>query len=149
MYKIFMLLTAMHYIQYNTDCGVVFRFRRFVEAATPPPPPQKHRESLAPCDSPASSPGTLAGGMAPLFPASAVGDSSGDTVRPQASEEEGAPSFSTYMAELLYPSGAVGAEVAWLNAVAGRLMFDFLHDPYWANKVSLWGGWMICHFSNI
>lgn len=54
-------------------------------------------------------------------------------------------SFERYMARLLYQPGVTGMEgsdgtptpanVAWINALAGRVFYDFLRNPYWANKV--------------
>lgn len=62
-------------------------------------------------------------------------------------------SFERYMARLLYqppqpgpapapPSITPGpappqdpASVAWINALAGRIFYDFLRNPFWANKV--------------
>ncbi|KAK7081004.1 hypothetical protein SK128_010573 [Halocaridina rubra] len=51
-------------------------------------------------------------------------------------------SFERYMARLLYQPGGMTsdgtpgpANVAWINAMAGRLFYDFLRNPYWANKV--------------
>ncbi|XP_042219773.1 testis-expressed protein 2-like isoform X2 [Homarus americanus] len=63
-------------------------------------------------------------------------------------QQEGAAStppemdFERYMARLLYQPGGMSsdgtpgpANVAWINALAGRLFYDFLRNPYWANKV--------------
>lgn len=51
-------------------------------------------------------------------------------------------SFERYMARLLYQPGGMPsdgtpgpANVSWINAMAGRLFYDFLRNPYWANKV--------------
>ncbi|XP_027232950.1 testis-expressed protein 2 isoform X1 [Penaeus vannamei] len=51
-------------------------------------------------------------------------------------------SFERYMARLLYQPGGMTsdgtpgpANVAWINALVGRLLYDFLRNPYWANKV--------------
>lgn len=51
-------------------------------------------------------------------------------------------SFERYMARLLYQPGGMSsdgtpgpANVAWVNALAGRIFYDFLRNPYWANKV--------------
>uniref|UniRef100_A0A6A7FXD1 Testis-expressed sequence 2 protein-like n=2 Tax=Hirondellea gigas TaxID=1518452 RepID=A0A6A7FXD1_9CRUS len=47
-----------------------------------------------------------------------------------------ASDFSNFMAALLHPPRVLGArEVTWVNAMAGRLLYDFLHNPYWANKI--------------
>ncbi|XP_045619752.2 LOW QUALITY PROTEIN: testis-expressed protein 2 [Procambarus clarkii] len=50
--------------------------------------------------------------------------------------------FERYMARLLYQPGGMSsdgtpgpANVAWINALAGRISYDFLRNPYWANKV--------------
>lgn len=43
--------------------------------------------------------------------------------------------FTSYMHQLLQPPQPVAPEVAWINIIAGRLLYDFLHNPYWANKV--------------
>lgn len=58
-------------------------------------------------------------------PSSSRGPSSDDSV-----------SFSRYMSRLLQPAPPHAAEVAWLNAMGGRLLYDFLNNDYWANKVS-------------
>ena len=44
--------------------------------------------------------------------------------------------FATYMVQLLYTGKPEQREVAWINAIVGRLLYDFLRNPYWANKVS-------------
>ena len=118
------------------------RFRRFVEAASCPVPRgvgggelrdnnSPTAEGVTPCGTP-STPGSC-------ISATTAG-TSGDGAPSLADDEESCggvppPQFSTYMAHLLYPAASGGPEVAWLNAVTGRLLFDFLHNPYWANKV--------------
>ncbi|KAA0195473.1 hypothetical protein HAZT_HAZT006122 [Hyalella azteca] len=43
--------------------------------------------------------------------------------------------FRCYMDRLLHPWQPVTPEVSWINILAGRLLYDFLHNPYWANKI--------------
>ncbi|CAL4125590.1 unnamed protein product, partial [Meganyctiphanes norvegica] len=89
-----------------------------------------------------------------LFQDSTVSPASaGEQQKTQASSEaDSTPQdmkFESYMARLLYqPLVAAapteegdktdeegGLHVAWINALVGRIFYDFLKDPYWANKV--------------
>ncbi|KAK3863190.1 hypothetical protein Pcinc_031009 [Petrolisthes cinctipes] len=120
-------------------------FRRLVAASqlssTPRPPqasPSHHKASTAAASSLDTGDTILLEGIPEM-----------GSVTP-GKEQERAPtppemSFERYMARLLYQPGMRGTEggdgtptpanVAWINALAGRVFYDFLRNPYWANKV--------------
>ncbi|XP_068219412.1 LOW QUALITY PROTEIN: testis-expressed protein 2 [Palaemon carinicauda] len=75
-----------------------------------------------------------------------IGEQFSDSVKDQQQDLYGTTppdlSFERYMARLLYQPGGMPsdgtpgpANVSWVNALAGRLFYDFLRNPYWANKV--------------